>query len=53
MPRTKNYGEKNITYEGVILYNKLPDDIKIPKALIYLKINLRISLLSIKILIML
>lgn len=28
IPRTKNYGRKNFTYEGVNFYNKLPEDIK-------------------------
>lgn len=32
-PRTVNYGKKNLTYEGVILYNKLPEEIKNSKTL--------------------
>lgn len=40
-PRTKNYGSKNIMYEGVQIYNKLPADIKDIKSSLLFKKNVK------------
>lgn len=46
VPRTLNYGKKNISYEGVQFYNNLPESIKNCKSVYKFKKQLQVYLIE-------